>query len=172
MRLVNKFNEYELYEFESKSELEEYVEVNQSILINTNCVDKKKFYAIKIKTLDSTIIGIFGGLHGIEPSARIDRMENCILINIDEKIYCVDLKDCGMKWVKEFDSVVYEVMKASDLTFLVICELGVVSLNYKGEKQWEHTSDVITDFELDSKTLKLSTYEGEYSLLLDNGNII
>ncbi|WP_416147663.1 hypothetical protein ACM26V_15660 [Salipaludibacillus sp. HK11] len=172
MRLVNKYNDYELYEFESQSELKEYVEVNQSILINTKCVDKKKFYGISIKRKESTFIGIFGGVHGIEPSALIGRMENCIFISIDEKVYCVDLKDNAMRWVKEFDSIVYEVMKTSDVTFLVLCELGVVSLTFKGEKHWEHTSEVITDFELDSNILRLSTDEGDYSLLLNSGNVI
>jgi len=171
MRLIRIFNDYELCEFESKSELEEYVEVNKSIIINTECEDKKKFYGINLK-IDSIFIGIFGGMHGIEPSTLIGIKENYILISADEKVYCIDLKDYRIRWVKEFDSIIYEVIKEQDSSFLAVCELGVVSFTYKGETQWEHTSDVITDFELDSNTLRLSTNEGEYSLLLDNGKVV
>ncbi|MFA9560388.1 hypothetical protein ACERII_24105 [Evansella sp. AB-rgal1] len=172
MRIVNNLSDFVLQEFESKSELVEFVEGHQSIVINANCIDMKKFYGISIKTIDSTFIGIIGGGHGIEPSILINKMDSCSLIGIDEKVYCVDLKNFENRWIKEFDSIVYEVVKATDSTFLVICELGVVSLTYSGEKLWEHTSDVITDFELSSNILRLSTEEEEYSLLLANGNIV
>jgi len=148
MKLLKKYIDYELYEFESQSELKEYVEMSQSILINTKGEDKSKFYGIATKNKDSTFIGIFGGGHGIEPSALRVEMDKCILINIEEKVYCIDLNSNGILWFKEFNSMVYELIKVSQSTLLVICELGVVSLNNDGVKKWEHTSDVVTDFEI------------------------
>ncbi|MEY9977997.1 hypothetical protein [Lysinibacillus sp. RC79] len=167
MKVINNYN---LYEFESKSEFEKYI--NQIILLNNNCVDQKKFYGIGADTVDSIFIGIVGGQHGIEPSLQKVETENSILISIDEKVYCVGLKNYEMLWMKEFDSIVYEILKAPDFSLLILCELGVTCITYSGEKLWEHNSDVITDYRLESNSLRLSTDEEEYYILLKNGSVI
>ncbi|MDD1503501.1 hypothetical protein PVA17_12110 [Lysinibacillus sp. CNPSo 3705] len=165
-------NNYNLFEFESKSEIENYLRVNQFNLLNNNCVDQKIFYGIGTDTVDSIFIGVVGGQHGIIPSLQEVETENCILISIDEKVYCVELKNYEMLWLKEFDSIVYEILKAPDFSLLILCELGVTCITYSGEKLWEHTSDVITDYRLEGNSLRLSTDEEEYYILLKNGSVI
>lgn len=163
---------YNLYEFESKSEFEKYIKVNKITLLNKDCADQKKFYGVSSDTRDSIFIGIVGEQHGIDPALQVVERENCILISIDEKIYCVGLENYKLIWMKEFNSLVFEIIKLPDTSILIICELGVVCLTYYGEKLWEHTSEVITDYELEENTLKLFTDEEEYSLLLKNGSVI
>lgn len=169
MKVINGYN---LYEFESKSEFEKYIKVNKITLLNKDCADQKKFYGVSSDTRDSIFIGIVGEQHGIDPALQVVERENCILISIDEKIYCVRLENYKLIWMKEFNSLVFEIIKLPDTSILILCELGVVCLTYHGEKLWEHTSEVITDYELEENTLKLFTDEEEYSLLLKNGSVI
>ncbi|MFJ7647695.1 hypothetical protein ACIQ1H_09105 [Lysinibacillus sp. NPDC097279] len=172
MKIVNEFNNYVLYEYDSKSILEENIDVNQSILINDDCLEKRKFYGLSDKSTDCLIIGLFGELHGIDPSALFIDSVNCILINIDKRIYCIELDSKEVKWMKELDSIVYEMKKVPDFSFIAICELGVIRFTYAGEKLWEYTSDVITDFELNSNSLSIFTDEGDYSISLDKGSLV
>lgn len=168
MKVINNYN---LYEFESKSEFERNIKDHQITLVNDNCVDPKKFYGISADTVDNIFIGIVGEQHGIEPSLQIIDTENYIVISIDEKVYCLELKNHELIWMKEFDSIVYEILKAPDFSLLILSELGVVCLTYSGTKLWEHMSDVITDFRLESNSLRVSTDEEEYSILLKNGSV-
>lgn len=171
MRLVRDYNGFKLHEFESKSELDEHIKVNQGVLVNANCEDKKRFYEISVESPNS-VIGILSGGHGIEPSAVIVDDFECILIGIDKSVFCMDLHKCSLRWVMDFDSIVYTMVKITNSSFLVICELGVVNIDCNGERLWEHMSDVVTNFEIEDKVLRLFTDEDECSLYLDNGSII
>lgn len=169
MKVINNFK---LYEFESKSEFEKYTKVNKIILLNDDCVNQKKFYGLSTDTIESIFIGIVSEEHGIDPSLQVVKRENCILLSIDEKVYCVGLTHYELIWVKEMNSLVFEILKSPDSTILILCELGVVCMTYSGEKLWEHISDVITDYSLENNSLRLSTDDEEYYILLKNGSII
>lgn len=169
MKVINNYN---LYEFESKSEFEKYTKVNKITLLNDDCVNQKKFYGISNDTIESIFIGIVGEEHGIDPSLQVVKRENCILLSIDEKVYCVGLTHYELIWVKEMNSLVFEILKSPDSSILILCELGVVCMTYSGEKLWEHISDVITDYSLENNSLRLSTDDEEYCILLKNGSII
>lgn len=170
MRQIRECEDFELYEFESKSEFEEYIEVHEGIIINPNCEYKKVFYGLSVNSTNSNIIGFFGGGYGIEPS--IVKSINTVIISIDDNIYSVGIDKRSMKWEINFNSIVYEVIKTINESLIIICELGVVSVSKDGKKLWEHTCDIITNYTLGKKYLKLVTDEGEYSLSLDSGDVI
>ncbi|MCS1392152.1 hypothetical protein NXZ77_11255 [Lysinibacillus boronitolerans] len=68
MKVINNYN---LYEFESKSEFEKYTKVNKITLLNEDCVNQKKFYGISTDTIESIFIGIVGEEHGIDPLLQV-----------------------------------------------------------------------------------------------------
>ena len=170
MRQIRVCNDFELNEFESKSEFEEYIDVHEGIRINPNCEYKKVFYGLRVNLYNSMVIGFIGGGHGIEPS--IVESINTILINIDDNIYNVVMNERYVKWEMNFNSIVYEVIKTLNESFLIVCDLGVASVSKDGKKLWEHTCDIITDFTLGNNLVKLVTDGGEYSLSLDSGSVI
>ncbi|WP_310551896.1 hypothetical protein [Paenibacillus glufosinatiresistens] len=172
MLMINETCGFNFVEFESESEFKEYVNSNKSIFINESSSYRKRFFSLYNKKKDINI-GIYGGANGISPTIIFLRKEPFILISSDEVIGCIDIEQKCVKWLTNFDSIVYTLQDLDDGSILIVCELVASRINYDGKVLWKYFSkDVITNYEFHSSFIKIITEEDEHEISLQEGNFM
>lgn len=174
MILVISRDEFNLYELDSESELQEYVRSNNGVIIGNNIQVRNKFYIAEFFTdYVKNVIGILNEGHGIRPA--IIKLENAdvVVLSLDKSVYFFDLRNNKVIKSIACDSLVFDVIwREKEEKIFIVCELGIQSLTTKGDIIWTYDSDVITDFTFYESYIRLTVEDTEHIISLFNGKEI
>lgn len=110
---------------------------------------------------------------GVPPHITEDFIDGkpVLLACIGSEIVCIAMTDLSILWRHKVDSVLFYFENLPTIRRIILIEeAGVISLNYRGEKMWEFSTEIIADYKVESSGIFVRDIDGrEYHLSTGTG---
>lgn len=135
------------------------------LVIDSGSESPSEFVTIKFPQL---LVGIIIEDSGLSPKIGPYSPDE-YLICADNRVVRLSASNKSIVQTLDFASYVVDAFKTGGTDIVVIEEIGVGRFTPQGEKVWYQSTDLITDFQVNEKTICLQTDSGSISLQLSTG---